>query len=139
MTVHEYILNHWKDTIRIPGIDDKNSYIKMPNRYTTPCASEGFTNFYYWDTYFTNLGLIEDDMIDLATDNVRVFKFFVEKLGYIPNADSILENTQPPFFTRAVYDIYNKTKNIDIKINIILIQLLILSSVSQNLERNSSN
>jgi len=111
MSVHEYILSGWKKTIRYPGRDDGNSFIKMPRPYTTPTEESVFKNFYYWDTYFTNVGLIADGLFGQAENNLDIMAFFVDKLGYIPNADHLLFCSQPPFFTRGVYDLYCAKKD----------------------------
>jgi len=113
-SVHEYILKNWKTTIRDPQSkrDMNLSFVKIPNQYTTPCADDEFQNFYYWDTYFTNLGLLEDDLVDVARDNLKVMQYFIQKLCFVPNADHLIMGTQPPFFTRGIYDLWKKTNDI---------------------------
>lgn len=111
MTTHEYILKNWCKTIRYPGKDDAQSFIKMPCSYTTPTECSFFNNFYYWDTYFTNIGLIIDGLDKQAENNLDVMAFFVDKLGFIPNADHLIFVSQPPFFTRGVYDLYEFRKD----------------------------
>ena len=114
MTTHEYILKNWEKTIRRPGKDDVQSFIKMPCPYTTPTECNLFNNFYYWDTYFTNIGLIIDGLDKQAENNLDVMAFFIDKLGFMPNADHLIFASQPPFFTRGVYDLYvfRKDENI---------------------------
>lgn len=111
MTAHDYVLQHWKDTVRTPGVDDTQSFVKLPKPFTTPTAGDYFKNFYYWDTYFTNVGLLTDGLTEQAENNLDIMAFFVEKIGYVPNADHFLNGSQPPFFTRGVYDLYEKTKD----------------------------
>lgn len=108
MTVHTYIQNNWRNTIRTADCAEKTPF-KLPKPYTTPCANAQFVNFYYWDTYFTNLGLMLDGMEQQAENNLTVMKFFIDFLGYVPNADHLITRTQPPLFTRAVYDYYQFT------------------------------
>ena len=116
MNLHEYILKNWKRTIRNPkdAKDANLSFLKIPNQYTTPCADGIFQNFYYWDTYFTNVGLLEDGLVDVARDNLRVMKMFIARLGYVPNADHLIFGSQPPFFTRGIFDLYQKTKDVSV-------------------------
>lgn len=114
MEVHEYILSHIKNTIRIPGKDDTNSFFKMPKPYTVPCEDEGFTNFFYWDTYFTNFIFLLNNQFEQAKNNLDVMAFFIDKLGYVPNADHLLYRSQPPLFIRGVYDLYQKSKSKEI-------------------------
>ena len=118
MNAHQFIIKNWKTSIRNPKNkkDASLSFVKLPNSYTTPCANDEFKNFYYWDTYFTNVGLLEDGLIDQARNNLRIMKYFVSKFLFIPNADHLLFGSQPPFFTRGIFDLYSKTKDInDIK------------------------
>lgn len=118
MNTHQFILKNWKTSIRNPKNkkDASLSFVKLPNSYTTPCADDEFKNFYYWDTYFTNIGLLEDGLIDQARNNLRVMKFFISKFLFIPNADHLLFGSQPPFFSRGIFELYSKTKDVnDIK------------------------
>ena len=109
LEVEKYIAEHWDATI---CESRKNSFIKLPKPYSTPCAADRvFANFYYWDTYFANLGLMLNERLEQAENNLDVMAFFVDKLGYIPNADTLINRTQPPLFTRGVYDLYQFTKD----------------------------
>ena len=106
--VKNYIKEHWKDTIRKPD-DVIHGNIRIPYSFTVPCAKEVFTDFYYWDTYFTNMGLLRSGLREQAELNLDVMAFFVDLLGYVPNANHITDRSQPPLFTRAVYDLYRAT------------------------------
>ena len=55
--VVEYIKANWVNTLRSPE-DTIHGMVRLPKPFTVPCAKELFTDFYYWDTYFTNLGLM---------------------------------------------------------------------------------
>lgn len=111
MTVHEYIRKNWVNTIRLPDNEYAKSNFRLPKPYTTPCATSLFVNFFYWDTYFTNIGLTLDGMKNQVENNLDVMKFFIDFLGYIPNADHLIMRSQPPLFTRAVYDYYKATED----------------------------
>lgn len=107
--VKKYISEHWNATI---CESRKNSFIKLPKPYSTPCAADRvFANFYYWDTYFANIGLMLDGRVEQVENNLDVMAFFIDKLGYVPNADTLINRTQPPLFTRGVYDLYQFTKD----------------------------
>lgn len=105
LEVRNYIKNNWKNTIRQPG-KAVNGIVKMPFPFTTPCTNEGFVDFYYWDTYFANLGMIRDGFDAQAENNLDTMKFFIDSIGFVPNANNILDRSQPPFFTAGVYDLY---------------------------------
>ncbi|MBR5059297.1 MAG: hypothetical protein IKX06_00825 [Clostridia bacterium] len=106
--VKKYIFDHWKDTVRTPD-DVIRGNVRIPCNFTVPCAKEVFTDFYYWDTYFTNLGLMISGLWDQVKSNLDVMAFFVDLLGYVPNANHITDRSQPPLFTRAVFDLYKAT------------------------------
>ena len=102
--LHEDILNNWKNTIRY-NVDI------LPKPYNVPCIKEVFLNFYYWDTYFINLGLYQAGMIEQIKNNLDDMVYLLDKYGYIPNADHLLYRSQPPLFTRCVYDLYKFTND----------------------------
>ena len=110
MDVKNYIQKNWENTIRTSEQAD-NSFMKLPKPYTVPCAKTLFTNFFYWDTYFANLGLMLDGMEEQAKNNLDNMAFFIKALGFVPNADHLITRTQPPLFTRGVYDYYVHTQD----------------------------
>lgn len=114
MTVKDYIQQNWSKTIRTPGEADDMAKFRMPVPYSTPCIGNLFTTFFYWDTYFANLGLMVDGLNKEAKDNLLTMRFFIKLLGYVPNAEHLITRTQPPLFSRGVYDYYQKTKDSDI-------------------------
>ena len=108
--VSEFIAKNFKDTIRY-NPDDEGNLIGLPYPYTTPCANEGFTEMYYWDTYFTNAGLIAEGNVQQAKNNADNVRFLIHKYGFMPNGNRTfyLDNTQPPFYYKMVEDIFEKT------------------------------
>ncbi len=111
-TTREYINENWGNTIRYPDTDSDGSWFKMPVSYTTPCMNTLFKNFFYWDTYFANLGLMADGYEEQAKNNLITMSHFIKILGFVPNADHIITRSQPPLFARGVYDYYRKTGDI---------------------------
>src|SRR5690606_22506379 len=68
-----------------------------------------FNELYYWDSYFTVLGLLQDERKDLARGMADNLLYALKHYGRIPNANRTyyLTRSQPPFLTsmiRAVYD-----------------------------------
>lgn len=110
--VNDYIKKNWKNTVRTgkEGIGKK-----LPYPVTVPCMKEGFTCFFYWDTYFTNLGLMIDNE-EQATWNVENMRSFVEDMGFIPNGNLpvMFNRSQPPLYPHAVMDLYEKTKDVEL-------------------------
>ena len=85
--VNDYIKNHWKNTVRTET--SKDDEIPLPYPKTVPCENQRFTYFFYWDTYFANLGLLYD-MPKQALNNLRNMKCLVDRFGFIPNANYIV-------------------------------------------------
>lgn len=108
--VSDFIASNFNDTIRYKPQDEGN-LIGLPYPYTTPCASEGFIEMYYWDTYFTNAGLIASGNIEQAKNNADNVRFLINKYGFMPNGNRThyLGNTQPPFYYKMVEDVFDKT------------------------------
>ncbi len=106
MKLQDYIQKNWDKTVKYQP-KDKGTVIGIPYPYTSPCMTEQFTTLFYWDTYFTNKGLIESRRMDLAKNNVKDFIFLLNNFGMIPNnADRrILTRSQPPFFGLMLKDV----------------------------------
>ncbi|MGH8303594.1 MAG: alpha,alpha-trehalase TreF [Steroidobacteraceae bacterium] len=75
-----------------------SSLLYVPKPYVVPGGS--FQEFYYWDSYFTMLGLIPDGHEDLAQDLVDDFSYLIETYGHIPNGARTfyLSRSQPPVY-----------------------------------------
>lgn len=108
--VIKYIKNNWELTIRDRNNSADRGLINIRKPYTVPCPRGVFVSFFYWDTYFANLGLMLSDRAKQAQNNLSAMKDFVSFLGYVPNGSEIINRTQPPLFTRGVYNLYNFTK-----------------------------
>ena len=63
-----------------------------------------FTEIYYWDSYFTMLGLEQSGRRDLALDMVHNFASLIDRYGHVPNGNRTyyLSRSQPPFFAAMV-------------------------------------
>lgn len=109
-TAESYIRTHWKDTVRFDS-EDNGTLIGLPKPYTVPGISETFREMYYWDTYFTNVGLILSGEMELAKNNTENIAFLIEKYGFMPNGNRVrfLSLSQPPFFIFMVRDVFGIT------------------------------
>ncbi|MBO9708521.1 MAG: alpha,alpha-trehalase TreF [Caulobacter sp.] len=63
-----------------------------------------FREMYYWDSYFTMLGLAADGRHDAVEDMVDDFGGLIDTYGHIPNGTRsyYLSRSQPPFFFAMV-------------------------------------
>ncbi len=80
-----------------------NSLIPLPNEYVVPGGR--FREIYYWDSYFTMIGLGVSGRVDLIESMLDNFVYQIETIGYIPNGNRtyFLGRSQPPFFGAMVY------------------------------------
>ncbi|MDH6590458.1 alpha,alpha-trehalase [Variovorax sp. TBS-050B] len=74
------------------------SALQLPHAYVVPGGR--FRELYYWDSYFTMLGLAESGqhaLLHAMTDN---FAYLIETFGHVPNGTRTyyLSRSQPPVF-----------------------------------------
>ncbi|NJO12349.1 MAG: alpha,alpha-trehalase [Gammaproteobacteria bacterium] len=79
-----------------------SSLLPLPHPYVVPGGR--FREIYYWDSYFTMLGLEESGRGDLAGSMVANFAYLIDEYGHIPNGNRsyYLSRSQPPFFAAMV-------------------------------------
>lgn len=112
--VREFISKHFSETIHYHPADD-GTLIGLPYPYTVPCASEMFVEMYYWDTYFTNVGLIASGNVEQAKNNADNMRFLINQYGFMPNGNRTyyLSRSQPPFYFKMVEEIFKVTGDKD--------------------------
>jgi alpha,alpha-trehalase len=109
--VLSYIRSHWQDTIH-HQTEDAGKILGLPYPYTVPSHNNpNMQIHFYWDTYFTNVGLLKHGLFDLAKSNVDNLLFEVEKYGFIPNGNRtfFLNRSQQPYLSLMVRDIFEAT------------------------------
>jgi alpha,alpha-trehalase len=79
-----------------------SSLIPLPNVYVVPGGR--FREMFYWDSYFTMLGLEVSGKINMIEDMVDNFSFLIQRYNYIPNGNRtyFLGRSQPPFYASMV-------------------------------------
>jgi alpha,alpha-trehalase len=98
-TVEAHIQRIWPLLTRAAIVPPAySSLLFVPKPYVVPGGA--FQEFYYWDSYFTMLGLIPDGHADLASDLVADFSYLIETYGHIPNGARTfyLSRSQPPVY-----------------------------------------
>ena len=110
--VREYISSSWDSTVRY-NPEDAETLLGLPCRYTVPCPEGTFQEMYYWDTFFTNEGLLKDGRTDLALGNVENIMYLVQKHGYMPNGSRTwyLNRSQPPYLAWMVESVFEAVKD----------------------------
>jgi alpha,alpha-trehalase len=79
-----------------------SSLLPLPEAYVVPGGR--FRELYYWDSYFTMLGLAASGRHDLVDSMVRDFAYLIDEYGHVPNGTRTyyLSRSQPPFFFAMV-------------------------------------
>jgi len=79
-----------------------SSLIPLPKSYIVPGGR--FGEIYYWDSYFTMLGLAEAGRVDMIENMVDNFSYLIDNLGFIPNGNRtyFAGRSQPPFYSVMV-------------------------------------
>lgn len=81
---------------------DAGSLLPLPHDYIVPGGR--FREIYYWDSYFTMLGLKTAKRYDDIRNMVDNFAYLIDELGFIPNGNRTyyLTRSQPPFFAAMI-------------------------------------
>jgi len=101
--MEDHIRALWSVLTRPPDTPDaRSSLIPLPNPYVVPGGR--FREVYYWDSYFTMLGLIASGRTDLVKSMLDNFAYLIRTVGHIPNGNRTyyLSRSQPPFFAAMV-------------------------------------
>ena len=104
------------DVLKRQPEETNDSLISLPHPYIVPGGR--FREIYYWDSFFTMLGLQVSGRVDLIQNMVDNFAYLVDKIGYIPNGNRTyyIGRSQPPFFACMVKLLSEeKGKNILVK------------------------
>ncbi|WP_406706604.1 alpha,alpha-trehalase TreA [Sodalis sp.] len=102
-TLRQHIDSLWiiltRDNDKI-GLHD--SLLPLLKSYVVPGGR--FREVYYWDSYFTMLGLAESGNWELVKNMIDNFSHQIDTYGYIPNGNRsyYLSRSQPPFFSFMV-------------------------------------
>ena len=112
MTVLEFIDENFPLSV-LENREDFENRFGLPFPYTVPSPGDIFDCMFYWDTHFTNVGLIKSGKIQQAIYNTDNIRYMIQRFGYMPNGTKqhFLEKSQPPVYYRMVWDIYNVTKD----------------------------
>lgn len=100
-SVESNIKQLWDVLTRTP-VKENSSLINLPSTYIVPGGR--FREIYYWDSYFTMLGLQQHNRVDLVESMINNFAFLIRTYGHIPNGNRryYLSRSQPPFFALMV-------------------------------------
>jgi alpha,alpha-trehalase len=106
LVMEEHLTKLWPIlTRKADQIEPRSSLIPLPYDYVVPGGR--FSEIYYWDSYFTILGLKAQKRYDLIQNMVKNFAHLIETIGFIPNGNRnyYLTRSQPPFFSLIVKEL----------------------------------
>lgn len=98
-----HIKNLWAVLKRNPDATvEGSSLLPLPYPYIVPGGR--FREIYYWDSYFTMLGLKESNEWEMVENMINNFAFLINTYGHIPNGNRsyYLSRSQPPYFAMMV-------------------------------------
>ena len=101
--VREHIEQLWDVLQREADVDAReSSLIALPEPYIVPGGR--FREIYYWDSYFTMLGLAAAGRVETMECMIANFAFLIDQVGLIPNGNRsyYCSRSQPPFFALMV-------------------------------------
>jgi alpha,alpha-trehalase len=106
----QYIEKYWK-AITCSHPKDKFVHFGLPKRYVCPNDGIFKDDQFYWDSFFTIIGLVRCGRTDLARDIVDNFLFMLNRFNIIPmrNRYYNLGTSQIPFLTSMIREVYEVT------------------------------
>jgi alpha,alpha-trehalase len=106
LAMEEHLTRLWPVlTRKADDVNPRSSLIPLPYDYVVPGGR--FSEVYYWDSYFTILGLKSQGKYDLIRNMVNNFAHLIDTVGFIPNGNRnyYLTRSQPPFFSMIVKEL----------------------------------
>ena len=103
VSVERHINDLWKVLKRNPDLKVAGgSLLPLPNSYIVPGGR--FREIYYWDSYFTMLGLQQSGEWEIIENMIRNFSYLIQTYGHIPNGNRsyYLSRSQPPYFSLMI-------------------------------------
>jgi alpha,alpha-trehalase len=98
----EHVTRLWEVLKRPADKRISGTLIPLPHPYIVP--GDRFREIYYWDSYFTMLGLQADGQFETIRNMIDNFSYLIDTLGFIPNGNRTyyLGRSQPPFYAAMV-------------------------------------
>ncbi len=99
----EHISKLWAGLTK-PARNDSPYCSLIPVPYPMVVPGGRFREMYYWDTWFTMIGLFESGQIKAVEGLLENFAYLIRTYGFIPNGlrSYFLSRSQPPFFSLMV-------------------------------------
>lgn len=80
-----------------------STLISLPKPHIVPGGR--FRECFYWDSYFTAIGLAVSGQVESIKNMIENFAFLIDALGYIPNGNRVYfaSRSQPPYFSYLLH------------------------------------
>lgn len=100
---------YWS-TLTRTSTKTSSTLIALPHPYVVPSPGNNqfaFEEQYYWDSYFTAIGIHDEDLVSGMLDNLL---FMFEQFGLIPNGNRyyFTSRSQPPIITTFIFHVFDK-------------------------------
>lgn len=112
-----HIEGHWQHLEKFAP-RDTDTLIGLPEPYVVPSsATDGggfvFDEMYYWDSYFTAIGLLGTSRQTVAFGMLENLIFLIKRFGMVPNGGRfyLTSHSQTPFLSSYIMDLYSVNKN----------------------------
>ncbi len=103
VSIEQYLHDQWPVLRRThTTVPPGSSLLALPHPYVVPGGR--FDELFYWDTFFTGLGLLRHGHVELFTGMVDNLVFLQESIGRIPNGSRtyLASRSQPPLLAAMV-------------------------------------
>jgi len=100
--IDSHINTLWSSLQRQPGTISGGTFIALKHPYFIPGGR--FREIYYWDSYFSMLGMYCDHQYELLQNMLDNFSDLINTVGFIPNGNRTyyLGRSQAPYFCQMV-------------------------------------
>jgi len=108
-------IDHRWDALTNTSDDSDKTRIALPHPFVAPSNGIFHGDQFYWDTYFTIIGLLPSGRVDLAKGMVDNLLYLAETFKFIPMRNRLYNTgiSQPPFLTSMLRLIYEYTHEDD--------------------------
>ncbi len=99
----EHLEALWPHLLR-PADDPVQRSTRVPMPFPYVVVGGRFQEAYYWDSFFTQLGLLRSGRLEAARHMLDNFAHLIGRFGFVPNGarSYYLTRSQPPFFWAMV-------------------------------------
>lgn len=98
-SMEEHLAQMWDWLTRCPAAaPERSTLLPLSHPYVVPGGR--YVEFYYWDSYFTSIGLLAAGRTDLLQAMADNMTDLIRRYGFVPNGNRsyYLTRSQPPYY-----------------------------------------